>query len=200
MTAKRGSQDGEDVVLDTILPRRVGTYIDIGAWHPFHLSNTIGLYDRGWRGLLVEPQADMALALARHRPGDWVLPMAVSNRTGAATLRMAGACSTLEENWPIQDGVTILVETHTASQIIEWFPQLQVQCDFCSIDVEGHEQAVLEGWNWLACRPAVLLIESVMYHPRGKGRPTWQKWEPILIANGYEWVTQVGVNRIYRLV
>lgn len=32
-----------------------GFFIDIGAEHPYRLSNTLPLYRRGWRGINVQP-------------------------------------------------------------------------------------------------------------------------------------------------
>lgn len=58
--------------LDTIGARSAegaGIFVDIGAFHPVHLSNTL-FFERclGWRGLCVEPNPAMALHFEAQRP------------------------------------------------------------------------------------------------------------------------------------
>jgi len=47
------SSEGEDKILLELLPKK-GTYLDIGAHHPFWISNTALLYLRGWSGVNVD--------------------------------------------------------------------------------------------------------------------------------------------------
>jgi hypothetical protein len=50
------AQHGEDRSLAGLLGRRRrGFYIDVGAWDPVQDSVTKHFYDRGWRGINVEP-------------------------------------------------------------------------------------------------------------------------------------------------
>ena len=41
-----------------------GFYIDVGAGHPIADNVTFWLYERGWHGIAVEPQADLAASTA----------------------------------------------------------------------------------------------------------------------------------------
>lgn len=197
MPSNRGSQFGEDRIIEELLPNACGCYVDIGAWHPFALSNTIRLYDRGWRGLLIEPLPEMAALLAASRPGDCVLQLAASNRSGTSRMKIAGPLSSLEPAWANGSTDGIEVQTDTLRRTMDQFPEIRRACDFCSVDVEGHERAVLEGWDWVSFRPRLLLIESVEYDPKGSARPTWPAWEPILIENGYRLERQFEINRLY---
>ena len=53
------SQEGEDLILQRILPQeQVGFYIDVGAHHPFWYSNTALLYEKNWRGMNIDPSPD----------------------------------------------------------------------------------------------------------------------------------------------
>jgi hypothetical protein len=64
----RGScpQEGEDILLERLhLLLSIGTYIDVGAGHPFRWSNTARLYRKGWCGTLVEPDPARAILLRR---------------------------------------------------------------------------------------------------------------------------------------
>jgi len=49
-------QYGEDaLVFSALKPSRRGFYVDVGAYDPLEGSNTYKLYQRGWRGLTIEP-------------------------------------------------------------------------------------------------------------------------------------------------
>ena len=75
------SQCGEDLliafVLDLIHGSRPKTYLDVGANHPFKLSNSALLYSRGGRGVLIEPDPYFAQLLRKKRPRDTVLECGV---------------------------------------------------------------------------------------------------------------------------
>jgi Methyltransferase FkbM domain len=65
---------------------------------------------------------------------------------------------------------------------------------FLSIDVEGHERAVLAGNDWSRYRPVVVLVESTQPLTRV---PSHAGWEPILTAADYSFVYFDGLNRFY---
>ena len=46
------------------------TYIDIGAYHPYYLSNTAHFYQAGCRGINIEPNPLLFRAFGKHRPHD----------------------------------------------------------------------------------------------------------------------------------
>ena len=72
------SQFGEDLLVQQILRKDAGIYLDIGANHPVRFSNTYHLYRfRAWHGLLVEPNPVLAELLRSRRPRDVVLAAAV---------------------------------------------------------------------------------------------------------------------------
>jgi FkbM family methyltransferase len=45
----------EEVILNHFKSKFDGRFLDIGAFHPFSLSNTRCLFERGWGGVFVEP-------------------------------------------------------------------------------------------------------------------------------------------------
>src|SRR3989442_545474 len=75
MTFVSYAQNFEDVMLWRAL-RHVahGFYIDVGAGHPDESSVTRAFYDRGWRGLNIEPSEHYFQRLAAARPLDTKLP------------------------------------------------------------------------------------------------------------------------------
>src|SRR5215207_3038394 len=75
------AQNGEDVVLWRALRHvRRGRYVDVGAADPVEYSVTHAFYRRGWRGLNVEPVAQLADALRRKRPEDHTVVAAAGAR------------------------------------------------------------------------------------------------------------------------
>ena len=49
-----------------------GTYVDVGGGHPVAGSVTFWFYKRGWSGVVVEPQGDLARLHRTLRPRDTV--------------------------------------------------------------------------------------------------------------------------------
>jgi hypothetical protein len=67
------SQWENDSTFLNFLPEKSGTYLDIGASNPVHLSNTYSLYRRGWFGVCVDPILTNAmLAGVIRRRDTWV--------------------------------------------------------------------------------------------------------------------------------
>ncbi len=66
--------------------------------------------------------------------------------------------------------------------------------DLLSIDVEGHEAAVIRGTPLDFWRPRVLVVEATLPWTT---TPSHQEWEPILLAQGYLFAVFNGVNRFY---
>src|SRR4249920_1146468 len=50
--------------------QRTGTYIDIGGGHPIADNVSFWFYERGWQGIVVEPQPELAALYQRLRPRD----------------------------------------------------------------------------------------------------------------------------------
>ena len=77
------SQYHEDIFVDVILKcKNNGSYVDIGANHPTDLSDTKRFYDRGWRGINIEPNPSLFTAFQGDRIGDINLNLGVGNTTG----------------------------------------------------------------------------------------------------------------------
>jgi hypothetical protein len=66
--------------------------------------------------------------------------------------------------------------------------------DFLKIDVEGAEGDVLFGGDWKRFRPKVIVAEAVT--PIAS-EPSWQEWEPFLLAKGYRFALFDTLNRFY---
>src|SRR5438105_3464493 len=89
------AQNGEDILLHRALHDvKNGFYVDVGAWDPTLDSVTKHFYDRGWRGINIEP-GQIFQKLAAERPEDLNLNIAVSDRSGLVELYESPANSGL---------------------------------------------------------------------------------------------------------
>src|SRR5205823_8407079 len=59
-----------------------GTYIDIGAGHPIADNVSFWFYERGWRGIVVEPQPELAALYQRLRPRDFAVRGLIGRHCG----------------------------------------------------------------------------------------------------------------------
>jgi len=70
------SQNGEDGIIEkllSILKIDTGYFVEFGAWDGKHWSNTYRLYEKGWKGCLIESEVDRFRALCNNIPDDNVL-------------------------------------------------------------------------------------------------------------------------------
>ena len=141
-----------------------GFFVEIGANDPRYASQTWHLEQLGWTGVLVEPQPDLADNLRRQRTAK-VFSVACSSRANAGQrmkLHVAGALSSLERERmapgaelervievPIRTLDDVLAEAHAP-----------VPIDLVSLDVEGHELQVLDGFTLSRWKPRLILLED----------------------------------------
>lgn len=170
------SQFGEDGVLFGYFRSReyamsrnldsigTGFFVDIGAHHPYMISNTWFFYQRGWRGINVEPTPGAIEEFCRHRPNDINLALAVSDQNGTAELISYGrdVKNTLEspEVDRFRKHEVVSVQTRTLEAILDEHLPEGTAIDFLSVDVEGHDLVVLRSNNWSKYRPEIVVVED----------------------------------------
>ncbi|MCC6453635.1 MAG: FkbM family methyltransferase [Caldilineaceae bacterium] len=171
-----GSQ-GEDHLLRSLFSIKVpGFYVDVGAFHPVHLSSTYIFYKRGWRGINIDARPGSMAEFERVRPKDTNLELAIANRRGTSTYYMYEgdeALNTLDEHWvknlppslaKFQLSGKIEVQTYRLADILDrYLPAGQV-ISFMNVDVEGLDLDVLQSNNWDRYRPRVVLVEQLGIH------------------------------------
>ncbi len=163
------AQFGEDRVLAEIFADRAeGRCVEVGANDGRTGSASYLFEQRGWQCLLVEPIPALAQEIRKHRACR-VVNCAASSGEGEARFFVAegveavsGLDLTPERiEWVQRVGGTIreiTVRTATLDSLLEdaGFTELE----FVTIDVEGHELAVLEGFDLETYRPRVVIIED----------------------------------------
>jgi FkbM family methyltransferase len=166
------SQNGEDIIarryFDFHGPLK-GVYVDIGCFHPKHDSNTYLLYKSGWRGINVDADEYKIEVFKVARPRDINLCVAVSAQRGSAEFffqpdSVYGSMGGLDEDAVRSEAAEVgrrierrVVQTMPLNDILEENSIEKV--DFLSIDVEGHEAAVLENFNFSKYPIPLLAVE-----------------------------------------
>ncbi len=178
-----------------------GFYIDVGAGHPVADNVSFWFYERGWRGLVVEPQPELAALYPLLRPRDVPVDGLIGRGNGEIDFhlvdRFHGLSTTVETY--AQGAATLGMTYETRRMPVMTLATLCERhavetIDFLKIDVEGAEADVLFGGNWRRFRPKVVVAEAVT---PGAGEPAWAAWEPFLLAQGYRFALFDTLNRFY---
>jgi FkbM family methyltransferase len=200
------AQFAEDRILAEIFGDRANGYcVEIGAYDGRTGSASYAFEQRGWNCLLVEPMPALVEEIRKHR-ACMVVNCAVSDRAGTASFFVAEnveQMSTLDLTsdrlqWIEQVGGAIkeiTVRTATLDSLLAEaaFPEIQ----FITIDVEGHEMAVLEGFSLGAHRPRIVIIEdnAASDDPRSSGGDP--RVGRHMSEHGYVHFRRTGVNEWY---
>src|SRR5262245_18561361 len=147
------SQNFEDVMLMRAL-RDVsrGFYIDVGAQGPVDGSVTKAFYDRGWRGINIEPSVDYYEKLVAERPRDINLCIFIGANAGVREFYEIPGTG-------LSTGIADIAKLH-ANAILKTRKVEQLSLDevcakhvnsdvhFLKIDAEGAEAEVISGFSF----------------------------------------------------
>ena len=165
------STEAEDLLIDRILrvflgieADYIGRYLDVGAFHPIEASNTYLFYERGWRGVVIEPNPDHCEKFRKLRPRDKVLNVGLAQQASVVPYyRFADSfLNGMNQEWTdfrIRNGQYLgSADVHciTPRELLNY---IDTPIDFMSIDIEGSDADVLSCWDWTACRPALICAE-----------------------------------------
>lgn len=185
----------QDYFLDLLFQKEAGRFIDIGANNPVANSNTFAFEKKGWTGFAFDPMKSLK--------DRW------SERAG--TIFVNAGISDREE---VRDFVEIIPKSGWEHQLSSFrqfvrdedvrrydFIEYQVECgpiakfvpqgeifDFVSIDVEGAEALILDGFDFTNAPPRAIMLENVSQigganDPREK-----------LVSAGYKLVARLNAS------
>ena len=194
----------EDYILGYVFKdQKGGFYVDVGANDPDNSSVTKYFYLAGWRGINIEPIPELVEKLNKSRPQDTNKGVAISDKpgeltfykgvkaTGLSTLSAEIAASHRAKGFEFTE-IKIPVTTLTA--VLDEHAKDKPEITFMNVDVEGFEKQVLSSIDFKRYHPRVVMAESTA--PLTE-LATHQKWESILIDNGYIFAMDDGLNRYY---
>jgi FkbM family methyltransferase len=158
--------------------RNVGVFVEVGAMDGQSHSNTCGLADIGWGGLYIEATKKYALACyERHKNNKkvQVVRRAISDHEGTLRFHLANALTTADSlsqdayaamDWskPSLSHTYEEVPCTTLNKTLQEFG-IPAGFDLLVIDVEGHEQEVLNGVTLTEWKPKMIIIEIQDEHP-----------------------------------
>lgn len=197
------SQEGEDLFLiDFFKDKNKGFYVDVGAFHPFRISNTYALYKKGFRGINIDISATSIDLFNFARPDDINLNVGATdkfenkiffskkNLSFHNTLSKSLAESDIQSE-PFKKKYTI--ECKPLSKIIEDTKFCKRRIDFLNIDAEGYDYQVLLGLDLKKYSPRVICIEISPLVDKKNENYKDTKIYKYLLQNGYQ-LTWKGSN------
>lgn len=165
---KTYSQFGEDLILLNLFHSigiEKGKYFDVGAHHPFNISNTALLYNRGWRGVCIEANPNNISMFEAVRPEDNILNIGIGSEIGVMPFYMIDDHS--GRNSFNKDTVDKFVKDYPQFSVtaVKNIPVVTIDSlfksmfvpDLLCIDIEGLDYSVL---YTMEARPKVICVEN----------------------------------------
>ena len=169
-----------------------GFFVEVGANDPEQWSQSFHLEQLGWRGIVVEPQPQLAENLRQRRKAKVyeVACSAPENSGKRMTLYLAGGHSSFDPRLKVatvRSRGTIEVPLATLDEILidAGAPS---PIDLVAVDVEGHEIEVLRGFDFTRWRPRLVLVEDLVLDMR---------LHRFMRARGYKWIRRTDINGWY---
>lgn len=197
------AQNLEDVMLWRALKHvDNGFYIDIGAYSPREDSVTAAFYERGWRGINIEPNVHLWQAFLEARPRDISVNVAAGDTPRTSTIYLVSnpRLSTLSADAARDRGregygvVARPIEMQTLASIWQTHVPPDQPVHFLNVGVEGFERQVLLGGDWVRLRPWIVVVDAT--RPMSADA-SHTEWEQILAQARYTFVYEDGFNRFY---
>ena len=181
--------------------KKNGYFLEIGAFDGIQGSNCLFFEKfKNWNGLAMEPSPSQFEKLRSNRKCK-LINKAASAISGKMTFIEIDSSSSdsqlsgLEKYYPDKSQSVLkknnlkkyMVEVLTFDEILKNVDKEVI--DYCSIDIEGAETALIENFNFSNYKIKVLSIEN-----------NWSKtikYDNILIKHGYSFFDSVGVDEIW---
>lgn len=177
------SQFGEDAILNTIFRKQnKGFYVDVGAYHPTHFSNTYALYKRGWSGVVIDPNSMFKPLFSILRPRDKFVSAAIGEGIGHYYEYSNPLYNSLDRDVS-NDRVRLQKKTEISLVPLREIVKAE-SIDVLSIDAEGYDLTVLKTHDWTV-RPTIIVIE-------GDEPSAYMK------EKGYSLIASTGPSRMWR--
>jgi len=188
------SQNCEDRGIDKLLNfSKEGFYVEIGAYDPKRLSNSFRFYKRGWTGVVVEPNPEVANRFLTKRPRDKFVNAGIGIDNGhldyykylIPALNTFSKKAVLENN---KKGFNVdSIEKIKILAVKDFLDKyVDKKIDFLSIDTEGLDFQILKNWDW-KYKPKVICVE----------KDNDMRIRKLLNKRGYEAIEETKYNLIF---
>jgi FkbM family methyltransferase len=205
------AQQGEDIALWQILRSVLGleqpTYMDVGAHHPVFNNNTYLFYERGCRGVLVEPNPALHGLLEQLRPRDVLVRggIGVTAQTEADFYIIGGSEDAQLNTFSREQAEALVTRSngHYRIERVMKLPLLGINelmrkhwngpPNLLSLDTEGFDLPILRSLDFARLRPDVVCVESVEIG----GRRLLAEILQLMAQQGYEARGGSFINTIF---
>jgi FkbM family methyltransferase len=202
------AQSGEDMIVDFIFNQiRIinPSYLDIGAHHPSYLNNTAFFYEKGSRGINIEPDPSLFKAFENDRKGDINLNIGISDRDDLLDFFIINeptlnTFSKEEAEKYANLGNFFIVDTKkipvtTVSKLLNQHYQGKFP-DFLTLDAEGIDEIVLKSIDFDNNFPKVICVETISFSQKGGGVKN-KSIIDFLQLKGYLLYADTNINSIF---
>lgn len=182
--------------------KKDGYFVDIGAADGIKFSNSKFFEELGWKGVCVEPNPKAFADLIKYRTNKCLMK-AISNKIGIDNFfqitegpeQLSGLSNEFGFN-----GIAEINEYYTSDNKFD-FEYIEVECDlfenivdqtqidFLSLDTEGNELKILQTIDFNKFNINVITVENNDYN---------NKFLDFLVPQGYEFITRLGCDELYK--
>ena len=195
------SQNNEEqTILNYFEGKPAGTFLDIGAYHPTKLSNTRALFERGFKGVYVEPSPSLHQAFLDEIKDDPLMQLVtecLGEHCCEVEFHDSGdwAVSTTDPGWVEKwknTGATfnrIKVNMITVAALLE--KSVHKTFDFISLDTENTVKVILPLLDLNALKTSLICVEH--------NGQDYEFFDGLLQAQGFAEIegSRTGENLIY---
>jgi FkbM family methyltransferase len=204
-------QWAEDVLVRKFFSKDkvTGTYLDIGAYHPFKLSNTAHLWIMGWSGINIDANPNTIRLFNKYRPSDKNIWTAViPNEHYENGLHQVSLMLPQESDYPSGIVAKGTVNNSMGSQRgfikSSQVPAISIPAliqkeniknvDYLNIDIEGFDDIILQEINFSEITPTVVTIED---YSKNFEDLIVSKISQLMNKNAYQLAARVGPTSIF---
>jgi FkbM family methyltransferase len=183
-----------------------GFFVDVGAYDGVDKSNTWALAEAGWKGICYEPvilSYNLCVQAHLYHRVKSILTC-IGNKKGTTDFYVAGVLSTYNENYYHSDywHEDYKGAEKITSNIITLDESLEInlvkpEFDLLSLDVEGSETDVLNGFNINYWKPKMAIVEAQELHESHELTLQAPFINKYFKDGGYEKIYCDAINNIY---
>jgi len=185
------SQFGEDIIINKYFKSFIGTYVDIGCYHPIKYSNTALFYKKGWNGTNIDLNQTSINLFNFSRLRDKNILACLSNKEEWVDVYLDNEFSALNstnkeniKNFKIKNFKKNRIKTKIFPKIIK------KKFDFLNIDCEGNDYKILKTINLQKYKPKLICVEV--------SKQSKKLIYNYLNSNNYEILTVRSLSHIFK--